>query len=175
MSKHVIGQLFEENYGSFKQYLRNHYQSLNDYDVEDVIQHTILKLLSKDDDFLGISNLTSYVYSSLSNSAKDYFKKHSRLEIHEEYSEHFTKLESPSAEDMILLKELKNLIKETLKSMPVKQRYVFIESEIRGKSYKTLMKETGDKLGTLLSRKNRAKKKLQSVVYNYLTANKGAI
>jgi len=167
MSKEIIGKLFEDEYIHFQKYLRNHYKSLNDYDVEDIISATIMKLLFKGEDITGISNLTSYAYSALSNGAKDYFKKHSRVEIHEEYSEHFN-AETISTEDIVLLKELKQVIKLTLKHMDHKLRYVFIETEVKDRSYKDIMKQTGDKLGTLLSRKNRAKKKLQDAIKNYL-------
>lgn len=168
MSKEIIGELFEEQYSQFKKYLKNHYRSLNEYDVEDIIQHTIMKLLYKGEDITGITNLTSYVYSSLSNGAKDYFKKYSRVEIHEEYSEHFTSQQTPTTEEIVLLKELKLIIKQVLWEMDPKLRFVYIETEIRGRTYKDLMKTTNEKLGTLLSRKNRAKRKLQNAINNYL-------
>lgn len=171
MSKHIVKELFEDNYNHFKHYLNNKYHALNEYDVEDIIQQTVIKLLSRGDDITGIQNLTSYFYSSLSNGAKDYFKKYDRIEIHEEYSEHFTNQATSSAEETLLLKELKQLIKETLKNMDPKMRFIFIETEIRGRSYQDIIKVTGEKLGTLLSRKNRAKKKLQTVVKNYLKEN----
>jgi len=163
----LIGDLFEENYLSFKIYLKNRFTQLNDYDVEDIISQTVIKLLSKGDDVVNINNLSAYMYTSLSNNAKDYFKKHSRVEIHEDHSEYFQGT-SPSVEDEILLQELKQLIKKTLFSLSPKLRYVFIETEFLGKSYDTLVKESGEKLGTLLSRKNRAKKQLQKALESYV-------
>lgn len=166
----LIGDLFEENYTSFKIYLKNRFTQLNDYDVEDIISQTVIKLLSKGDDVININNLSAYMYTSLSNNAKDYFKKHSRVEIHEDHSEFFQG-QVPSAEDELLLLELKALIKQTLFSLDPKLRFVFIQTEFLGKSYDTLVKETGVKLGTLLSRKNRAKKKLQQVLESYIRRN----
>lgn len=168
MSKHIVKELFEENYNHFKYFLNKRYQSLNEYDVEDIIQQTVIKLLYKGDDIAAIQNLSAYVYSSLSNGAKDYFKKYNRVEVHEEYSEHFTTLQTDSAEDILLLKELKHHIKQVLKNMNPKLRFIFIETEIKGRSYQEIMDLTGDKLGTLLSRKNRAKRKLQEAILTYL-------
>jgi DNA-directed RNA polymerase specialized sigma24 family protein len=48
------------------------------------------------------------------------------------------------------------------------QRYVFVETEIKGRSYDELVRETGEKLGTLLSRKSRAVKKLKEMIRGYL-------
>ncbi len=167
MTKNLLGTFFEENYRAFKDYLRHRYTTLNEYDVEDIIQQTIVKLLYKGDDMISIKDLSSYIYSSLSNNAKDYFKKYDRIELHEDHSEHFHK-PTLTIEEEILLKELKTIIKDTLFKMDPKSRFVFIETEISGRSYRDLVEQTGEKLGTLLSRKNRAKKKLQKVLYGYL-------
>lgn len=168
MSNQTIGVLFEEYYDQFKNHLKYQFKTLNEYDAEDIIQQTIIKLLTKSDDITGIVNLKSYVFTALSNGAKDYFKKYDRVEIHEANSEHFTEQETITTEEIILFKELKAIIKKALWELDPKLRFVFIENEIRGRSYQDLMKETGEKLGTLLSRKNRAKKKLQKAIKNYL-------
>lgn len=165
--KPVIGEFFEENYIAFKRYLKGKFRELNDYDIEDIIQHTIMKLLYKGDDFLSINNLTAYMYTSLQNSAKDYFKKYSRVELYENDSEHFEQA-SQTIEERVLQLELRGVIKEAILSLDVKLRYVFVETEIKGRSYHSLMKESGEKLGTLLSRKNRAKKQLRDALVTYI-------
>lgn len=81
MIKQVIGEFFEENYMMFKNYLKGQFHTLNNYDVEDIIQHTIMKLLTKGDDVLNIYNLTSYMYSSLQNGARDYFRRNKRVTL----------------------------------------------------------------------------------------------
>ncbi len=48
-----------------------------------------------------------------------------------------------------------------------KSRFVFVETEFNGKSYKQLSELTGEPIGTLLSRKNRAVKKLCVMMENY--------
>ncbi len=53
-----------------------------------------------------------------------------------------------------------------------KQRYVFVETEIKGRSYEELSKESGEKIGTLLSRKSRAAKKLKDMMYEYMKEEK---
>jgi RNA polymerase sigma-70 factor (ECF subfamily) len=163
----IIGEFFEENYLAFKRYLKGKFRELNDYDIEDIIQHTIMKLLYKDDDFLSINNLTAYMYKSLQNSAKDYFKKYNRVELYDNDNEHF-EITSQTVEERVLQLELKTVIKEAIISLDVKSRYVFVETEIMGRSYDSLVKESGEKLGTLLSRKSRAKKQLRDALVTYI-------
>lgn len=167
MFKQVIGELFEENHIAFKHYLKRRFSELNDYDVEDIIQHTLLKLLYKGDDISSINNLTSYMYTSLQNGAKDYFRKYNRIELPGD-DDKVMELTSQTVEEYILNSELKKVIKQAIFSLDAKSRYVFIETELMGRSYSSLVSESGEKLGTLLSRKNRAKKHLQEVLSAYM-------
>ena len=164
LAKNMIGDFFEENYQYFKKYLRSRFNKLNEYDVEDIIQQTTLKLLYKGDDFLSISNLSAYMFTSLQNNAKDYFKKANRIQLQSEDIDGT----SPTVEEEILKAELKHYIIKAINSLDIKSKYVFIETEIKGRSYDELVEETGEKLGTLLSRKSRAKKKLQKEILNYI-------
>lgn len=164
MGKNLLGDFFEENYNALKYYLKGRFQSLNEYDVEDIVQHTITKLLFKGDKMLNVNNLPSYVYTSLSNGAKDYFKKNSRLVLEAEPTEGST----GALEEIVLAGELKEVIENAINNLDEKSRYVFVETEIKGRSYDELIEETGEKLGTLLSRKSRAKKKLQIILEDYV-------
>lgn len=164
MAEHILSQFFDENYNQFKYYLRKRFNELNEYDAEDIVQQTVLKLLYKGDDFLSINNLSAYMYTSLQNTAKDYFKKNNRILLQAEHHEE----SSPSVEDEILLLELKEQLKKAIFNLDPKSKYVFIETELKGRSYDSLIAETGEKLGTLLSRKSRAKRKLRKTLEQYI-------
>ena len=162
--KSIVGEVFEENYTKFKHYLIARFNELNEYDAEDIIQQTAMKLLYKGDDVLSIENLTSYVYTSLQNGARDHFRKRKN----EVLSSEFIEGETDTVENEILSLELKNIIKDAIDSLDEKSKYIFIETEIKGRAYKDIMKETGERLGTLLSRKSRASKKLMAILKDYL-------
>lgn len=123
-----------------------------------------MKLLYKGESLAGIRNLTSYAYTALENGAKDYFKKRSKETLAFERDEE----RSETLEESVLTKELKDIIKNAVDRLENNQKYVFVETEIKGRSYEELVRETGEKLGTLLSRKSRAVKKLKSMIYEYL-------
>lgn len=162
--KSIIGEVFEENFIKFKHHLTARFNELNEYDAEDIIQQTAMKLLYKDDDILSIENLTSYVYTSLRNGAIDHFKKRKNEVLSSEYIE----TKTDTLEKEVLNTELKMIIKKAINLLDDKSRYIFIETEIKGRSYKQIMAQTGERLGTLLSRKSRAMKKLSVILEKYL-------
>jgi RNA polymerase sigma factor (sigma-70 family) len=162
--KNIIREVFEDNYARFRAYLKGRFFSLNDYDAEDLIQQTALRLLYRGEDIAGIKNLTSYVYAALENAAKDLFRKRKNETLNSEYPEGSVE----DAAGYAMAGELKSFILAALEKMDEKQRYVFIETEIKGRSYLELAEETGEKLGTLLSRKSRAAKKLKEAIEGYM-------
>jgi RNA polymerase sigma-70 factor (ECF subfamily) len=158
-----LKEVFEENYEWFKRLLRVKFIHLNDYDIEDLIQQAALKLLYKDN-LAGIKNLASYVYTMLENGAKDHFRKRNRETLTSEDAG----VKKESTEESVLKGELKLMIMRSIDRLEENQRYVFVETEIKGRSYNELIRETGEKLGTLLSRKSRAVKKLKEMIREYL-------
>lgn len=126
------------------------------------MQQTALKLLRRDD-LAGIRNLTSYVFTMLENGAKDLFKKKGRETVGVESEDG-----GGSLEEEVLKEELKQVILHAIERLDEKQKYVFVQTEIKGRSYDELVRETGEKLGTLLSRKSRAAKKLKAMIQVYL-------
>ena len=163
LDKGVIAEVFENNYEWFKRYLRRRFASLNDYDAEDIVQQAAANLVARAD-IAGIGNLTSYIYSMLHNGAKDHYRKR--------------KKEAPfldksgcgkyEQEQKVLVAELKAVVEKALNSLDEKQRFVFVETQLKGKSYEELVNQTGEKLGTLLSRKSRAAKKVKEIVESYI-------
>lgn len=166
--KNIIEDVFTNDYTNFKAYLISRFDNINEYDAEDIIQHTVLKLLYKGDDALSIQNMTSYIYKSIRNGAYDLLKKRNREILGDDYLDG----ETLTIEDELLIKELKTVLKNAIQSLDEKSRFIFVETELKGKSYKELSTETGIKLGTLLSRKSRALKKLENILTNYVKGEK---
>lgn len=164
MTQDKITDFFEENYTTLKRYLLKRFNYLNHYDAEDVIQHTLTKLIQKRVNPLSITHMSSYIYTAIQNGAKDHFKRNRLLDITQEIEQ----ATSPSPEVQILNQELYRMINQAIDQLDDKSKYVFIETEIKGRTYEELVLETGEKLGTLLSRKSRAKKKIQVMLNDYL-------
>jgi RNA polymerase sigma factor (sigma-70 family) len=107
----------------------------------------------------------SYAYTALENGARDHFRKRKRETLVSESGEKG----ADTLEESVVAKELGQAIKRAVNRLDKDQRYVFVETEIKGRSYDELVKETGEKLGTLLSRKSRAVKKLRAELREYVS------
>lgn len=163
-----IGEVFADSFGKFKNYLRSAFSDLSEYDAEDIVQQTALSLLGRDDEESSIDYLTGYIYASLRNTAKNMFRKRSR----EVSAENVDTGHTSSAEDELLDEELKAQVDAALMMLDEKSRFVFTQTEFEGKSYKELSELTGEPIGTLLSRKNRAAKKLMIILNEYMGSPK---
>lgn len=161
--KDIIERLFVDDYDNFKKYLHGRFNSLNSYDVEDIISKTFIKLLSTGSSY-GIDNVNSYLYSALKNGALDHIKGRRDTVEHQDYME----LDFNTPEKQMLNEELKVMLKKAIDSLDPKSKYVFIATEIYGKTFKELSRETGEKIGSLLSRKSRAMKKLREYLMEYV-------
>ena len=159
-----IGDIFAGSFGKFKSYLRNTFSGLNEYDAEDIIQQTALSILGRDGGDGDIEYMSAYIYAALRNGARNFFRKRGREVLG---GQDLAGGEDVSAEDEIIAMELRERLDEALSMLDEKSRYVYEKTEFEGKSYKELSGETGEPIGTLLSRKNRAVKKLMVLLNEY--------
>jgi RNA polymerase sigma factor (sigma-70 family) len=157
-------EVFAGSFNRFKNYLRNTFAGLNEYDAEDIVQQTALSMLDRDDGEESIEYLSAYIYAALRNRAKNLFRKRSREVLS---GEEIESGEDVSAEDETIMIELKQRLNKAVSMLDEKSRYVYEKTEFEGKSYKELSEETGEPIGTLLSRKNRAVKKLMIMFDGY--------
>jgi RNA polymerase sigma factor (sigma-70 family) len=166
----VLKEVLENEYIKFKNYLRIKFNTINEYDAEDIIQQTVLKLISKRNDALSIQNISAYMYTSIKNGAIDHLRKRKYEVLC--IDDDIDTVDTKTVETQVLLSELKKVLKDAIENLDEKYRYVFVETEIKGRSYKSLSRECGIKIGTLLSRKSRAVEKLKSILQIYLKGDK---
>jgi len=128
---------------------------------DELLQDSIVKILSMNKDIKHIDNLNAYFYKIISNDWKDKIKKR-KVETYdiEEFSN------TLSANDLDLnekidskrknkkIHELINELSENLKS-------TFLLATIEEKSYKEISEILDIPLGTVMSRLNEARKKLK--------------
>ena len=159
-----ITKIFGDGFESYKYYLKRKFSTLNDYEAEDIIQQTAMKFIYKGGDLAAVQHLSAYIKTSLSNTAKDYFKKQDKevlTEIDEESG-------GKTSADPFLEAEMKQTLKAAISRLDEKSRFVFVQTVIKGTDFKTLSEKTGEPMGTLLSRKKRAVTKLKKMMKEYL-------
>ncbi|MGE5494690.1 MAG: RNA polymerase sigma factor [Burkholderiales bacterium] len=158
-----VAEIFADGFVKFKNYLKERFSYLSDVDAEDIVQQTALSLLGRSDEEDTVEYLSSYIYASLRNGAKNMFRKRRREVLKDDIDRGF----ASSAEDELVNRELWEQIEFALSQLDEKSRFVFEQTEFEGKSYKELSELTGEPVGTLLSRKSRAAKKLMMILDDY--------
>ena len=131
---------------------------------DELLQDSIVKILSMDKDIKHIDNLNAYFYKIISNDWKDKIKKR-KVETYdiEEFSNTLSandfdlneKIDSKRKNKKIY--ELINELSENLKS-------TFLLATIEEKSYKEISETLDIPLGTVMSRLNEARKKLKILI-----------
>jgi RNA polymerase sigma factor (sigma-70 family) len=152
-----------------QKYLLRKSSRINEMDAEDIVDEVMLQLLSVIGMRGPIKNLPAYVYRALQNRMIDTFRQNERI----------TSLSTPLSgeEGLTILDQLKDkqdvsselenklLVKrltEAIDQLEPKQRAVYIATEFDDKTFKELSEEWNEPIGTLLSRKSRAVKTLQT-------------
>lgn len=131
---------------------------------DELLQDSIVKILSMNKDIKHIDNLNAYFYKIISNDWKDKIKKR-KVETYdiEEFSNTLSandfdlneKIDSKRKNKKI--HELINELSENLKS-------TFLLATIEEKSYKEISETLDIPLGTVMSRLNEARKKLKILI-----------
>jgi RNA polymerase sigma factor (sigma-70 family) len=136
-------------------------------EAEDILQDIFYQLTVGFNDLRRIENLTAWLYKVADNRIIDLFRKRKHETV--SYNDNVKEGEDgplsleeilPSDGTMPYDEELKEMIwetiEETLASLPVEQRSVFIENEFEEMSFKEISEKTGVGINTLISRKRYA-------------------
>lgn len=169
MSSHSIADNFEKYRRQLLSFIRNR---TSGEDAEDTLQDVFLRLVEADR-ISPITQVANWLYQATRNKIID----NSRKKREERMPEIRTRQDDGAAfmvqiselmisEDYSPEKEqLRNAIWEELEDaladLPQEQRYVFEQTEFKGRTFKELSKETGLPVNTLISRKHYAVKSLR--------------
>ena len=128
---------------------------------DDLLQDSIVKILSMNKDIKHIDNLNAYFYKIISNDWKDKIKKR-KVETYD--IENFSNTLSASDFDLnekIDSKRKNKKIHELINELSENLKSTFLLATIEEKSYKEISEILDIPLGTVMSRLNEARKKLK--------------
>ena len=132
---------------------------------EDILQETFIRVYKYHKYYENSHKLSTWIYTIASNLAKDDIRQNKRRaygvtnKIDYEYD---IQDASGSIEEEYIHKELYNIIQMSIHRLNNKHREVIILSDIKGLSYKEISEKLQLSLGTVKSRINRGRKKLQN-------------
>ena len=144
------------------------FRFVKDYDVsEDIVQETFLRVFRKRRDYKAIANFSTWIFTIAGNLAKSELRRRKRwrflsLDVGNDDVKNFelpdTGLKPDRATAVRILDEN---VQDCIDKLQDKYKEALILRDIQGMSYKQISKVVGVPVGTIKSRVNRARLKLQ--------------
>lgn len=171
----TLADFFRGEYGRLVAFVRQRIDDAADRDGEDIVQDVALSLFERADVGAPLYDVAAYVYRALRNRVIDTLR-----ERRDERS-----MDAPGAGDEgqslaqligdaradtpgeVLKGELRERLYAALASLTEAEREVVLLTEFEGVSFAELAREYGEPVGTLLSRKSRALKKIRERLRDY--------
>jgi len=175
-----IAEFFRQEKTRLVNYVRRWVRDTAELDGEDIVQDVMLNLFDTADVTAPIENLSAYIYRSLYNRVVDSFRRKRRVvslegDIDGERDATLKDLLSDvryDVQDELERKELREHLYRALEELNPYQREVFIATEFDGKSFRELSEQWDVPMGTLLSQKYRAVRKIRSALTDYMNGTK---
>jgi RNA polymerase sigma factor (sigma-70 family) len=164
-------EFFERERSRLVGYVRSLIDDAADRDSEDILQDVIAGILEKPDITGPIQNTAAYVYQALRNRVVDYLRRRKKNESMDAGGESADGGRPALAEILADLKydaaleterrEINRDLNKAIGRLDEYDRDIFIATEFQGLTFQELSDLWDVPIGTLLSRKSRALKKLQ--------------
>ena len=132
-------------------------------DSEDLLQDVYVQLVGNINVLDSIDNLTGWLYTVAKNKIIDWYRKRKIKTVSFDQPggngisfEDVLVEELSDPMDDSVRKSVYHSIMESVDSLPEKQKYVFTQQVIEGRTFQELATETGEPLNTLIARKRYA-------------------
>lgn len=140
--------------------------------AEDIVQETFLRAFKKRTEYRAIANFSTWLFTIAGNLAKSELRRRKRWRLFsiDRDEESDTGMELPDESmrpDKVAEASLANVqIKEAIQSLPENYRQVILLRDVQGMSYQEISEIVDCPVGTVKSRVNRARLKLQQKLKN---------
>jgi len=164
-----IADFFKAEYGRMLRFVAVLIDDEADRDAEDVVQDVMLNIFDAADVTRPVNNLSSYIYGALRNRVIDLLRKR-RFDvsidapISGEEGQTLADVLSDSRYNTVSdfeKKEVRRVVMKAIDNLDEDERMLIIMTEYEGRSFREISARSGIPLGTLLSRKSRALKKIR--------------
>lgn len=135
----------------------------NREDALDITQEVLIKIHRGIKSFKGDSSLSTWIYKITKNACYDFLRKN-KVNVDEGLTENFVDISVPSADELIILKEKKELVRKFIKQIPVKYKMPLLLREYRGLRYNEIAEILEISEGTVKSRIFRAREYLLKLI-----------
>jgi RNA polymerase sigma-70 factor (ECF subfamily) len=150
---------FEAEYNALKGYVKSRIDDTADRDAEDILQDAALRIFSRPENALPITNVPGFVYNTIKNKIIDTMRtKKERLYDQDELDHLWTEFAELfyGKEDVPYPKHLTHQLKMAIMELKPPYRDIILAVDFEGYTYREIALETGIPEGTLMSRRHRA-------------------
>jgi len=169
-----IAEFFKAEYARMVGFVGGLIDDAADRDVEDVVQDVMLNIFDTADVTRPVENLSAYIYRALRNRVIDLLRKR-RPEV--SLDAMISGDDAPSMAGILHdvryntasdfeKSELRREIFNAVDSLDIEEKMIIVMTEFEGRTFREISEETDIPLGTLLSRKSRALKKIKNGLVN---------
>ena len=152
---------FKSNQYKLLGFVRSKIQSVEE--AEDLVQDVYLQAMQSLNVLAAVDNLAGWLFTSARNKVIDWYrrKKLPLVSLDEDNNTgqnlHDILFDSNDEEwDEETWQLVSDAMIESIEELPQKQKFVFIQNVIEGKTFRELASETGESINTLLARKRYA-------------------
>lgn len=160
-----IADFFRTERNRMVGYVRRLIDDAADRDGEDVVQDVLLNLFAMPDITLPVENLSAYIYRALHNRIIDLLRKRrGDLSLDDEDSPSLAGLLRDlryDAASELEKTEIRGELFQALDSLSEEEEALVLMTEFEGRTFREIAEEWEAPMGTLLSKKSRAMKKLR--------------
>jgi len=146
----------------------------NETEAEDVVQDSYLRAIRHFGAFRG-GDGRAWLLTIVRNCCYDRLRQNSASSRSTDFDEavHSGGQQSLNPETALLLAERSELVRKSLEELPPEYREVLVLRELEQLSYREIADITGIPMGTVMSRLNRGRQRLQQTLFDY--GERGAI
>lgn len=136
-------------------------------EADDIVSDVVLRLFERADLLAQVEDVTAYLYQALAHAVTDFFRRRRASPVQPapqtaDGGETDSPDPAPDPEMAFAQSQQRERIGRALDRLPPAERAVWVAVEIEGWSFRELAERWDEPLGTLLSRKSRAGKKLRA-------------
>jgi RNA polymerase sigma factor (sigma-70 family) len=168
----AVAGFFSRESGRLVNFVRSLIDDATDRDAEDIVQDVAFHILEKGDILEPIEHMAGYVFQALRNRVIDLFRsRRDQISLDEPLGDGsdlcLADCIADGRSDLRSLLEDRDLFERAIaciRELPERDRAVIIATEIEGFSFAELSERWGVPVGTLLSQKSRALRKIREAL-----------
>lgn len=144
----------------------------NQLDSEDIAQETFFRVYRSRHSYERIARFSTWLYTIANNLVRSHYKKNSKMHLdsifetdqhQQEYQIDLVDAE-PSPEDQLQDSLMMTFVREALRQVPDEFREIVLMRDVQSLTYEEIMTVTGLPMGTVKSRINRGRVRLQVII-----------